>query len=613
MPTEPASSPVTWDAAGTPRSRLYGDVYFSAGEGLAEARAVFLAGCGLPAAWAGRGRFTVGELGWGTGLNMVALLDLWRAAGPTGGHLSMFSVEAHPMSAAEARRALAPWPEVGDIAGRLIARWPGRARGFHRVDFPEFRATLDVAILEAGPALAGWNGVADAWFLDGFAPARNGAMWRAEVLDLVARRSAPGARAATFTVASQVRRDLAAAGFSVERRPGFGAKRHRLEARLSEALGRPSPSRIAPHRVAVVGAGIAGAAAARACRALGVEAEVFDQARPGAGASGGPAALVAPRLDAGLAGPAALFAHAFRRAIAVCAQSPAAIVARGAVQLRAGPKDARRFAAIAAADLFEAGTFRLLGAAETSEALGEPGQGEAAGGGLAIETALTVEPAAVLSAWLGVTRRARVVALERAGGVWRLLGEAGEIVGESETVILAAGLDCARLAPALPLSAVRGQASAAAGVAAPVAALFGGYVLPARDGLIFGATHDRGETDTAPRLADHRRNLETLARAMPALAARLAGVALTAHTAIRAATADYLPLAGQVADSEPGLFVLSGLGSRGFTLGPLLAEHLAAVALGAPSPLPADLAALVDPARFARRARRRLGLRDWAV
>ena len=593
---------VIWDADGTPRSALYDDVYFSAGEGLGEARAVFLAGCGLPAAWAGRDRFVVGELGFGTGLNIVAVLELWRAAGPPGAHLCLFSVEAHPMRADEAARALARWPEVADIAALLTARWPGRARGFHRVDLPEFGASLDVAVMEAAPALTAWSGVADAWFLDGFAPARNPEMWRPELLALAARRSAGGARAATFTVAGQVRRDLEGAGFAVERRPGFGAKRQRLEARLPSPAGpSPAPRRLAPDRIAIVGAGIAGAALARAFGALGVQAEVFDETGPGAGASAGPAALVAPRLDAGLARPAALFAQAFARAGALYAQTPAAILARGAIQLEVGPKDAGRFAVIAASDLFEAGAFRRVGAAEASEALGE-----ASPAGLSIEDALTVEPAAVLTAWLGETRRARVAALEWAGGVWRLLGEAGAAVGESEAVILAAGMDCARLAPGLPLTAVRGQASVAVGLAAP-AAVFGGYVLPTREGLIFGATHDRGEEDTAPRDADHRRNLHALAPRLPGLAARLAGATLEAHTAIRAATPDYLPLAGAVAGAGPGLFVLSGLGSRGFTLAPLLGEHLAAFVLGAPSPLPGDLAALVDPARFARRTRRRLG------
>ena len=197
-----------WGEDGLPRSRLYGDVYFSAEDGLAETRAVFLAGCGLPEAWAARRRFVVGELGFGTGLNIAALLELWMRTRPDGAQLHIFSIEAHPISAEDARRALARWPELAEVAALLTARWPGRARGVHRIELPEFGAILDLAVIEAGEALAGWSGPADAWFLDGFSPATNPAMWRPEVLQLVADRSAPGARAATFTVAGDVRRGL---------------------------------------------------------------------------------------------------------------------------------------------------------------------------------------------------------------------------------------------------------------------------------------------------------------------------------------------------------------------------------------------------------------------
>ena len=119
------SSPVTWDADGAPRSRAFGDVYFSKVDGLAESRAVFLAGCGLPDAWAGRERFTVAELGFGSGLNILALLDLWRRSRPPAGRLHIFSVEAFPMTAQDAGRALAargPHPLLDVLlAGQQIA------------------------------------------------------------------------------------------------------------------------------------------------------------------------------------------------------------------------------------------------------------------------------------------------------------------------------------------------------------------------------------------------------------------------------------------------------------------------------------------------------------
>jgi tRNA 5-methylaminomethyl-2-thiouridine biosynthesis bifunctional protein len=585
-------SPIIFDADGLPRSRRYGDVYFSREGGLAESRAVFLAGCGLPERWAGRRMFTVAELGFGTGLNIAALVDLWRAHRPPGGHLSIFSVEAEPLPADAARRALAAWPELAPVADAMLARWPGRRSGFHRAEFPEFSATLDVAILDAAAALEAWDGRADAWFLDGFSPAVNPRMWQGELMALVAARSAPGARIATYTVAGHVRRGLAAAGLAVERRPGFGAKRERLEASAPGQTPRESP----PPRVVVVGAGIAGAALTRALRALGVAARVFEAARPGAGASGNPVALVTPRLDAGLGAPAQLHAQAFARAVRLYVDTPDARLARGVLQLEASPRDAGRFARIAASDLFEPGALAALTSEAASDAVGEP-----AAAALAIRDALVVEPARILAAWLPAVEVGHVAELARGADGWRLIGTAGETLAEADVVCLAAGAALATLWPGAPIAPVRGQLSEVRGAPAPAVA-WGAYVAPTRTGFVFGATHDRGETDTAPRPGDDDRNLAALTHRLPRLAARLAGEPTLGRASIRATTPDRLPIAGPVA---PGLMVLGGFGARGFTLAPLLAEHVTALALGAPSPLPAPLARVVALERFAERARRR--------
>jgi tRNA 5-methylaminomethyl-2-thiouridine biosynthesis bifunctional protein len=143
---------------------------------------------------------------------------------------------------------------------------------------------------------------------------------------------------------------------------------------------------------------------------------------------------------------------------------------------------------------------------------------------------------------------------------------------------------------------VRGQASFAPGIGIACPVAWGGYAAPARKGVLFGATHDRGETATELRAANDRRNLASLAKVLPALAERLEAIPIEGRAAVRAVTPDRLPIAGRL---DEGLYVLGGLGSRGFATAPLLAEHLAAIVLGAPSPLPQGLTALVDFDRFA--------------
>jgi len=600
---------LSWTPQG-PRSHRFDDIYFSAADGLAEARAVFLQGCGLPDAWAERPRFVVGELGFGTGLNIAALLELWRRTRPQGGRLNIFSVEAYPLARDEAARALLNWPELGAAAGALLDAWPKARRGFHRLGLDPFDATLDLWIGDVHDGLQAWRGAADAWFLDGFAPARNPQMWRQEVLDLVCARSRAGARLATFTVAGGVRRGLAQAGARVEKKPGFGAKRERLEAWIEPKSTAPSESpTTAPPRVVIVGAGIAGAALARAFGGEGEQVCVIDEAGAGAGASGNPSALVTPRLDAGLGLAAKLHAQAFAHAVQIYArETPDAIIDRGAVQLEAGPRDAVRFAKLAAWDGFAPDALSVMTPASLSERLGEAN----APGGLSYADALVIRPQAVLAAWLATTpvQVAQVSRLEPWAGGWRLLGPLGETIADADVVVLASGPASRRLAPddsASALMAVRGQASwTSQSFALGSASAWGGYAIPTPDGgVLFGSSHVRHDWGVDLRAADEAHNLTLLAQGRPALAqaigASLQASPLEGRASLRAATPDHLPLADPLGAGD-GLYILAGLGARGFTLAPLLAEHIAAETLGAPSPLQRCVTGAIVPARFMGKA-----------
>ena len=594
MTTDDVSPLLDWTEEGEPRSGRFGDVYFSRDDGLAESRAVFLAGCGMPDAWAGRRIFTVAELGFGTGLNIAALLTLWRHHHPEGGRLHVFSVEGFPLTAEEAGRALSNWPELADAARALTTRWPARTPGFHRLELPEFHAVLDLAVGDATWALEAWSGAADAWFLDGFSPALNPGMWSAEVFDGVAARSTPGARLATFTVAGAVRRGLAERGFQVEKRPGYGRKRERLEARLPGGSIVPA----SPSRVAVVGAGIAGAATARALTMLGADVVVIEEDRPGAGGSGFPAGLVTPRLDAGDLELASLYAQALERAGHLYEAAPDAVIARSVLQLPQAARDVARFDKIGAQTLWPEGAMQVVGTDAASAWLGDAVET----GGLMMGDARVVRPLAALEAWLaGVERIANTVdRLERGEEGWRLLSREGHVVVEADQVVLAAGWGAAALLPAdgPSLTPVRGQADWVEGVPAGATA-WGGYVAPTGEGLLFGATHDRGQTGTDVRLEDSARNRETLRLRAPGLANSVNEAPAThARAAVRATTADRLPIAGRL---DEGLWMLGGLGSRGLCLAPLLGEHVAALAMGAPSPLPRRLAARIAPNRLAIR------------
>lgn len=220
MPAPIQPPEINWHDGRVPVAARFGDLYFSLEGGLHETLQVFLAGNGLPDRL--RAGFHVAELGVGTGLNLIALA---RAAAARGCTVRYTGFEAYPLAAADMDRALAHFPEIAALAAHLAGQW-----GQDRIDLPGVAATIIRG--DARITLPAWDGRADAWFLDGFAPARNPEMWEPALLNEVARHTVPGGTFSTYTAAGHVRRALAAAGFAVERRPGFGRKRHMTVGRL---------------------------------------------------------------------------------------------------------------------------------------------------------------------------------------------------------------------------------------------------------------------------------------------------------------------------------------------------------------------------------------------
>lgn len=218
-------NPLDWRDGRVPVSTRFDDPYYSLDDGLAETRHVFLAGNGLPERF--RDGFHVAELGFGTGLNLLAVLDLWRRSGQTG-RLRFTTFEAFPLAAEDMIRAQAAFPELDALAAELAPQW-----GAVRFDLPDLR--FEMITGDARATLPRWDGTADAWFLDGFSPARNPELWEPALLHSVADHTAPGGTAATYSAAGHIRRALDAAGLVTARQPGYGRKRHMTTARKAPA------------------------------------------------------------------------------------------------------------------------------------------------------------------------------------------------------------------------------------------------------------------------------------------------------------------------------------------------------------------------------------------
>lgn len=213
-----------WRTGDVPVSTRFDDPYFSRENGLAETRHVFLAGNDLPERFCDG--FHVAELGFGAGLNLLATLKAWRDAGAPG-VLRYTSFEAFPMAADDMIRAMAAFPDLQEVAAEIAPHW--RAGGAE-ISLPDLAFSLIAG--DARATVPEWTERADAWFLDGFSPAKNPEMWEPRLLREVGAHTAPGGGVATYTAAGFVRRGLEAAGFEVTRVPGYGRKRHMTRARM---------------------------------------------------------------------------------------------------------------------------------------------------------------------------------------------------------------------------------------------------------------------------------------------------------------------------------------------------------------------------------------------
>ena len=619
-----------------PAAPDFGDVYHSRAGAWGQARHVFLGGNGLPGRWAGRPRFVVLETGFGLGQNFLATWAAWRSDPRRPDRLWYLAIEKHPPRRDDLARAHAASPEPA-LAADLLARWPTLTPDLHLIDLDGGRVRLALALGDIGRVMPDLVAAVDAFYLDGFAPARNPAMWDERPLCALPRLAAPGATLATWCVASSVRQLLTRVGFVVEKAQGFGGKREMTVARYAPRFAaRPPPERIAhPVRtVAVVGAGLAGASAARALAGQGLEVVVFDRATaPAAETSGQAGGLVHGVVHA----HDGTHARWLRAAALHAARDLALRLASG--HLPGALAGLWRGAGRSNLDAMRALIDRLALPADYVRAEPMPGGGPAwhfGQGGWASAPAL-------VAAWLGVEGIALhcgvgIDALRAApGGRWQLRDANGATAAETDAVVLANACDLVRLWPqsAAWLQALRAQTTLLPADGADLPALpqpvaDAGYALRLADGrLLCGATSsplaDLALADalnrrgTAPDPADHLANLATLARLTgwriaidPARLDGRAGARL--HAADRLPLVGPLPAAADAADSpdqprrvprERGLYVLGALGSRGLTQAALAGEVLASWITGAPVPAPASLLDAIDPARFIARASRR--------
>jgi tRNA 5-methylaminomethyl-2-thiouridine biosynthesis bifunctional protein len=642
-----------WDDQGLPRSRVFDDVYFSDLSGLDETRYVFLEQNALRerfAALPAEGRLVIGETGFGTGLNFLCAWQLFEQHAVAGARLHFVSVEKYPLSAPDLRRALALWPELKMFADQLLAQYVAIHQGFQRLVLDNGRVTLTLSIGDALEQLPQLDAQIDAWFLDGFAPAKNPDMWTAELFAELARLAAPGSTISTFTSTGWVRRLLNAAGFKMKRTPGIG---HKWEILRGTFLGwpeeAPAPAATKPwfarptpltgeRRALVIGAGLAGCATAASLAARGWHVSLLERHDALAQeASGNPQGVLYLKLSAHGTALSQLIVSGFGYTRRVLEQLQRGVDwdGCGVLQLAFNAKEAERQAQLA-----QAFPPDLLHTLDREQAEARAGIG-LQWGGLYYPEGGWVHPPA-LCQWqaehpdIRILTHHDVVQLRRSQGHWQAW-DGDTLLADAPVVILAGAAEIKRFpySSELPLKRIRGQITRlpqtreSQSLSTVVCAE--GYIAPARLGEhTLGASFDFSNDDLTPTAAEHAGNLQMLEEISADLLTRLGADTLQPETlegraAFRCTSPDYLPIVGPLADSQAfaeaysalskdarqtpdircpwldGLYVNSGHGSRGLITAPLSGELLAAWLDNEPLPLPRAVAEACHPNRFALR------------
>ena len=602
-----------------PISKQFGDVYFSKDNGLLETRHVFLNGNDLTERLSqlhDYQYFCVGETGFGTGLNILTLWQLWQQVRlDNHSHLHVVSVEKFPLNKADLIRALNVWTELKPLAEKLIQQYPLPIAGCHRLSFPEERFSIDLWLGDAQdifPTIPKTQTV-NAWFLDGFAPSCNPDMWQANVLDHMVRLSDFGTTFASFSVAGIIKRGLKQHGIQISRPRGFGHKREMLKAiwldtSQTETQSQDSETTIAAppksetskqRKIAIIGAGIAGLSSAWAFAQRGHQVTIYEQNEPLSGASGNPLALLNPKLCPIEQAHEHLMTLSWQHALNFYPRFKAF---RSIQVQQIALKNADELLG-----LVEQYPEKVL-SANTKQTDNSIPQTEFSS--ITLNQAGAVSPHQLRDEILQHANirieKVKISRLESTDSQVTLWQDQ-QIIAITDHAIVCCAKQSAELFENYPvLKPIRGQVSWVENSQRPLALdqaySYGGYCMQLDTAqLILGASFYPNRDDAEVLTEDHVHNYELIHNVFPKYAQGLPSVdTWQGRASVRAQSLDYFPLVGKIQNLGQ-IYTFAGLGSKGFLFAPLCSEILAALILGELCPVPQSLLDKLNPQRFQKK------------
>ena len=647
-----------WSEDGAPHSLQFDDVYFSCHSGIDETRYVFLEQNHLPKrlevlAAKEAATFHIGETGFGTGLNFLCAWQMRDQIAPNC-RLQFTTVEKYPLSTEHLAKALNSWPELAAYSSRLIELYPCLTAGWHRISFIAERVDLNLFIGDVIDGFSSQKGPIDAWFLDGFAPAKNPDMWSAELFDQLLRLGKVGTTVSTFTAAGAVREGLRTAGFEITRVKGHGRKRHMLTGCLTAESTKQkfslekntTPWFTQPQvdtqvrQAIVIGAGLSGTSTAFSLAQRGWQVSVFDRhEQPAQEASGNTQAILYTKLSAEADTKSDFYSSAYLYA----AQQIQQLLTNdditewdncGVLQLAHTNKELARQQQFLSNSPQPESLVHAVDADQASELAAI----KLTRGGLFFPLAGWVNPAALCRRYLdhsAITFNAglEIDQLSYHHGQWHLRNSQGEVIAQAPIVVIANAHDALKfdVSAFLPIKRIRGQVThiPVTETASLSTVICGNaYVAPPINRQFnIGATFNLDTDTTELRNEDHQRNIEQVSEMAPALALQqqwqqLEPDQLQGRVGFRCTSPDYLPLVGPVPDHnafvnqyarlrkdattsftltgsyQPGLYLNVGHGSKGLVSCPISSELLASLICNEALPVETKLVNALNPSRF---------------
>ncbi|WP_286239915.1 bifunctional tRNA (5-methylaminomethyl-2-thiouridine)(34)-methyltransferase MnmD/FAD-dependent 5-carboxymethylaminomethyl-2-thiouridine(34) oxidoreductase MnmC [Neptuniibacter halophilus] len=637
---------IRWCKDNSPHCATFDDIYFNPGAGADESRYVFIDGNRLTAESFPPDQQTliIAETGFGSGLNFLVTAKHILDSSAVPPNLHYLSVEKHPLTKEDLLKALSAWPEYSELAALLHTQYPPAAAGYHQLNFAEGRIKLTLMFGDAAESFSRLEGQVDAWYLDGFAPAKNPDMWSPELFQQMARLSHPGTTFSTFTAAGVVRRGLKEVGFDVRKQKGFGRKREMLvgsyvgpkpEHREGKPWFKLPASNTKPEAVTVIGGGLSGCSTAWSLAQRGIKVRLIEkECELATAGSGNRQGALYAKLPVSWTHQGELHLTGFLHSVNLLNHlDPEHTLWSqcGVIQLATTEKEQQRQQSMLAQGLYPDSLVSYRSAGELSSIAGSriesPGLFFPDAGWVSPRDfchQLTTHPDIEIA-------HAEVASISRQQEHWQIDTVTDQSFAASHLIICNAELaNRFEQTAHLPLKPIRGQVSitpeSAIDPSLQTVVCGEGYISPAQEGrFCFGATFDLKGKERNVTLEDHQHNISKLSEALPDIAAQVSDVQdqLEGRTAFRCSTPDYMPMVGPapVADAfietfaqlrkdrkwqfgnaipehHPNLYINTGHGSKGLITCPISAELLAGMICNEPLLLPKPVIDTLNPARF---------------